>query len=100
MINDLPVQAFQTGYALDHICNSFSFMGAGIDDRPHDGWSHSCPTGHRHRRGAGPIYSRATTIEDISFLAGWRNAKSGEGALNPAAIHSGYTGWIWEKDYE
>ena len=47
--------------ALDYFCSSFDFVGAGIDDRLHHGWSHSCPLGHRHHRGSDPSHSGAKT---------------------------------------
>ena len=50
---------------MDHICDSSNFMGAGIDDWIHDGWRHSCPAGHRHRRDIDSIYSRTKTSVNI-----------------------------------
>ena len=55
---------------MDHMCDSLNSVGAGIDDWLHDGWSHSCPAGHRHRRGADPGYSGTKTSVTISTLAG------------------------------
>ena len=46
---------------MDYFCDSFGFVGAGIGDELYDGWIHSCPAGHRHRRGAGPGYARTKT---------------------------------------
>ena len=50
---------------MDHICDSFSSVGTGIDDRLHAGWRHSCPAGHRHRRDIDSIYSRTKTSVTI-----------------------------------
>jgi hypothetical protein len=50
------------GHALDHICDSLNSVGAGIVDRLHDGRRHSCPAGHRHRRGGDPGYSGTTSV--------------------------------------
>ena len=50
---------------MDNICGSFNFVGAGVDDRLHAGWRHSCPAGHRHRRGADPGYSRPQTSVNL-----------------------------------
>jgi hypothetical protein len=55
---------------LDHICDSLDSVGDGIDDRLHDGWSHSCPAGHCHRCGADPGYSRTKTSVAVSILTG------------------------------
>ena len=52
------------------MCHSLNFVAAGIGRWLHDGWSHSHPPGHRHRRGAGPSYSRTKTILGIWTLAG------------------------------
>ena len=41
-------------HALDHMCNSFNFVASGIGEWLHNGWSHSYPSGHRHRRGTDP----------------------------------------------
>ena len=49
-------------HALDCICDSVGFVGSGIGHKLHDGWVHPCPAGDRHRRGAGPGYSRTKTI--------------------------------------
>ena len=40
-------------YALDHLCDSFGIMAAGIVERLHYGRSNSCSAGDRHRGGAG-----------------------------------------------
>jgi len=37
---------------LDPIRDSLRFVAAGIDQWLHDGWGHSHPAGHRHRRGS------------------------------------------------
>ena len=55
---------------MDYLCDSLNSVGAGIDNRLHDGWSHSCPTGHRHRRGVDPSYSRTKTSVIIWTVAG------------------------------
>ena len=55
---------------MDHMCHSRNFVAAGIVQWLHDGWSHSHPPGHRHRRGAGPRYSGAKTLVAVSTLAG------------------------------
>ncbi len=55
---------------MDNICDSPGSVAAWIDDRLHDGWSHSYPTCHRHRCGAGPGYKGAKTGLTISSLAG------------------------------
>ena len=55
-------------HALDHFYSSLGFVGAGIDDRLHHGWSHSCSFDHRHHRGAGPGYPRTKTNVTISHL--------------------------------
>ena len=55
---------------MDHICNSLNSVGAGFVDRVHDGWSHPCPAGHCHHRGADPSYSRTKTSVTIWTLAG------------------------------
>ena len=58
------------GHALDHICDSFNFVGDGIVDRLHDGRRHSCPAGHCHHRAGDPGYSRTKTSVTIWTLAG------------------------------
>ena len=55
---------------MDHMCHSFNFVAAGIRQRLHDGWSHSHPPRHRHRRGAGPNYSGTKTLVAFLTLAG------------------------------
>ena len=48
-------------HALDHICDSTGFVGAGITNRHHDGRRHPCPAGHRHHCDADPGASRTKT---------------------------------------
>jgi hypothetical protein len=55
---------------VDHMCHSFDFVAVGTDKWLHDGWSHSCSAGHRHRRGAGPGYSGAKTLVAVWIHAG------------------------------
>lgn len=55
---------------MDHICDSFNSVGAGIDDWLHDGWSHSCPAGHCHNCNVNPGYSGPKTSVRIWILAG------------------------------
>ena len=55
---------------MDHICDSLNFVGAGIDDRLHDGWRHSCPAGHCHHCNIDPGYSRTKTSITVSILNG------------------------------
>ena len=50
---------------MDHICDSFNSVGAGIDNRLHDGWRHSCPAGYCHRCGDNPGYSGPKTSVTI-----------------------------------
>ena len=57
-------------HALDHMCDSLNFVASGIAEWLHDGWSHSYPAGHRHRRGTDPSYSGTKTIVAIWTLAG------------------------------
>ena len=57
-------------HAVDHMCHSLNFVAAGINWWLHDGWSHSHPPGHRHRRGAGPSYSGTKTLVAVLTLAG------------------------------
>ena len=57
-------------HAVDHMCHSLNFVAAGIGQWLHDGWSHSHPPGHRHRRGAGPRYSGTKTLVAVLTLAG------------------------------
>ena len=54
---------------MDHICDSFNFMAAGIDGRFHTGRIHPYPSGHRNRRGAYRDYSRPPTSVTILDLA-------------------------------
>jgi hypothetical protein len=56
--------------ALDDMCHSLNFVAPGIDQRLHDGWGHSYPSGHRYRRGAGSSYSGTKTIVAVWTLAG------------------------------
>ena len=60
-------------HALDHMCDSFSSVAAGIAHWLHDGRGHSYPAGHRHRCGAGPSDSGAKSI-----IAIWTLAEEGE----------------------
>ncbi len=53
---------------MDHICDSFNSVGAGIDNRLHDGRRHSYPFGHCRRCVAGPGYSRTKTSVTVSIL--------------------------------
>ena len=57
-------------HALDHFGDSIGFVAFGIGEWLHDGWSHSYPAGHRHRRGAGPSHSRTKALVAIWTLAG------------------------------
>ena len=50
--------------------DSLDFVAAGIAQWLHDGWRHSDPLGHRHRRGAGPGYSGTKGLVAVSTLAG------------------------------
>ena len=52
-------------HALDHMCDSFSSVASGIGEWLHDGRGHSCPAGHRHRRGTDPGDSGAKSIVAI-----------------------------------
>ena len=56
--------------AVDHMCHSSDFVAAGIGQWLHDRWNHSHPPGHRHRRGAGPSYSRTKARLVVLTLAG------------------------------
>ena len=55
---------------MGHMCHSLNFVAAGIGQWLHDGWSHSHPPGHRHRRVAGPSYSGTKTLLVVLTLAG------------------------------
>jgi len=55
---------------VDHRCNSIGFVGAGIVQRLHTGWSHSHPSGHRPHCGGGPGYSGAKASVRVWSLAG------------------------------
>ena len=57
-------------HALDHMCDSLNSVASGIAQWLHDGWGHSCPTGHRHRCSTDPSHSRTKTILAIWTLAG------------------------------
>ena len=56
-------------HALDHMCDSLNSLASGIAQWLHDGWGHSCPTGHRHRRGTDPSYSGTKVMVAIWTLA-------------------------------
>jgi hypothetical protein len=56
-------------HALDHMCDSLNSVASGIAQWLHDGWGHSCPTGHRHRRGTDPGHSGTKNIVAIWILA-------------------------------
>ena len=53
-------------YAVDHLCDSFGFMAAGIVERLHNGRSNSCSAGYRHRGGAGQSDYRTQTDVAVS----------------------------------
>jgi hypothetical protein len=55
---------------LDHMCDSLNSVVVGISRWLHDGWGHSYPAGHRHRRGTDPGHSGTKTILAIWTLAG------------------------------
>jgi len=57
-------------HALDHIGDSPNFVASGIAHWLHDGWGHSYPAGHRHRRGTDPGHSGTKTMVAIWTLAG------------------------------
>jgi hypothetical protein len=57
-------------HALDHMCDSLHFVVVGISWWLYGWWTHSYPTGHRHRRGTDPGHSRTKTILAIWTLAG------------------------------
>ena len=58
------------GHALDHMRNSLNSVAVGICQWLHDGWGHSYPAGHRHRRGTDPSYSGTKGIVAIWTLDG------------------------------
>ena len=55
---------------MDHMCDSLNSVASGIGEWLHDGWSHSYPAGHRHRRGTDPSDSGTKSIVAIWTLAG------------------------------
>ena len=55
---------------MDHMCDSFNFVASGIGEWLHDGRDHSCPAGHRRRRGTGPGDSGTKNIVAIGTLTG------------------------------
>ena len=55
---------------MDDMCHPLNFMAAGIGAWLHDWRIRSPSVGHRHRRGAGPSYSRTKTLVAVSTLAG------------------------------
>jgi hypothetical protein len=55
---------------MDPMCDSLYSVASGISQWLHDGWSHSCLTGHRHRCSTDPSHSRTKTIVAIWTLAG------------------------------
>ena len=57
-------------HALDPMCDSLNSVASGISYWLHDGWGHSCLTGHRHRCSTGPSHSRTKTLVKIWTLAG------------------------------
>jgi hypothetical protein len=57
-------------HALDHMCDSLNSVASRISEWLHDGWGHSCLTGHRHRCSTDPGHSRTKTIVAIWTLAG------------------------------
>jgi len=75
---------------LDHICDSISSVGAGIDNRLHDGRRHSYPAGHRHRCVAGPDYSGPKTSVRIRTLAGQGEVFGKEVVSNPERFYRIY----------
>ncbi len=52
-------------HALDHICDSLSFVKSGNVEWLHDGWSPSYPGGHRYRRISCPTFSATKRIVAI-----------------------------------
>jgi hypothetical protein len=75
---------------LDHFCHSLNFVAAGIGQWLHDGWSHSHPPGHRHRRGADPSHSGTKTLVDVSTLAGEGEALGKEVVSRPERFYRIY----------
>ena len=59
---------------MDHIGDSLNFVASGIAHWLHDGWGHSYPAGHRHRRRADPGHSGTKTI-----VAMWTRKPAKEG---------------------
>jgi len=57
-------------HALDHMFDSLNFVASWIGERPYDGWSYSCPAGHRHHRLSGPAYSGTKSAVTIWAFAG------------------------------
>jgi hypothetical protein len=55
---------------LDHMRDSLNSVASGISHWLHDGWGHSCLTGHRHHRVSGPTYSGTKNIVAIWTVAG------------------------------
>jgi len=58
---------------LDHSCDSLNPLASGISRWLCGWWTHSSPSGHRHRRGTDPGYSGTKTI-----VAKWTLAGEGE----------------------
>jgi hypothetical protein len=56
--------------ALDHLCDSLDFVVVGISWWLYGWWTHSSPSGHRHRRGTDPGHPGTKTIVAIWTLAG------------------------------
>jgi hypothetical protein len=56
-------------HALDYMCDSLNFVAVGISYSC-GWWTHSYPTGHRHRRGTDPSYSGTKVMVAIWTLAG------------------------------
>ena len=73
---------------MDHICHSFNFVAAGIDQWVHNWWIRSRPAGHRHRCGADPSYSGTKMIVRIWTLAGEGEAFGKEVACRSRMILS------------
>ncbi len=67
-------------HALGRKCNALHFVAFGIVRRLHDGWLHSCPAGHRHHSGDGPVYSGTQMAAMI-----W--AFAGEGAVSGKEVN-------------
>ena len=55
---------------MDYMCDSFNFVASGVGEWLHDGWSYSCPAGHRHHRVSDPTYSGTKRIVAIWTVAG------------------------------